>query len=131
MSAAVDSAVDAALARVLPPPGLPIDFRERLRAALVRAGDAESLEMQRARLEREHRAELAELKDGYLRLRRRKLTALMGATLAICAGVALFLPWLSSTFGPYTVAAMSILGGILGFSIGAGASRMRGLSVTR
>lgn len=130
ISAALDATVDAALARALLAPALPTDFRERLRAALARAGDTETLEMQRARLEREHRDELAALRDGYLRLRRRTLAALIGGTFALGAGVVLFLPWLSAAFGGYTVAAVSVFGGFVGFLMGVSASRVRGMSLT-
>lgn len=120
---ALDTALDVALIRALPAPTLPTDFRQRLRAALARANDTESLDMQRARLEREHREGLAELKSGYLRLRRRTLGALIGGAFALGALVALLFPWLSATMGSHAVAAVAVFGGIVGLAVGVDASR--------
>lgn len=119
-STTLDTLVDSALRRALPAPAVPTDFRERLRAALARADDTESLEMQRARLEREHRKELANLKAAYIQLRRRTLTSLIAGILVIGVGVALLFPWLSAVLGAHAVAAVTLFGGIVGLSIGAG-----------
>ena len=129
-SAALDATVDIALANTLVAPALPAQFRERLRAALAREDDTESIEMQRARLEQEHRDELTALRTGYLRLRRRTFAALIGGTLAVGAGIVLLLPWLSAEFGAYTVPAVSVITGAVGLFIGAGATRVRGISST-
>lgn len=54
----------------------------------------------RARLEREQRERLAELRAGYLRLRRRTFATLVGGAFAAGAATALLMPWLQATFGP-------------------------------
>src|ERR1700730_8895565 len=94
-----DTARDPALTRALPPPVVTAEFRVRLRATLARAGDHESMESRRGRLERERREGLAELENGYLQLRRRTLGTLIGGGFAGGAGVALVFPWVEGTLG--------------------------------
>jgi hypothetical protein len=116
-----DTALDAALARALPPPVPTAEFRVRLRAALARAGDHESMESRRGRLERERREGLAELENGYLQMRRRTLGTLIGGAFAAGAGVALLFPWLKATLGEHSMLALAGLGGVVGLVIGVSA----------
>jgi hypothetical protein len=126
-----DEMLDAALARALPPPQLPPDFRARLTAAIAREGTHEAAGVPaRARLEREHRERLAELEAGYVRLRRRTLGSVIGGAFAAGAAVALALPWIKSMFGPNAVLVLALLGAAVGLAIGT-ASWMGRLGVPR
>jgi hypothetical protein len=117
---ALDSALDRALARALPPPGLPADFRGQLSAAIAREAALEALGPGlRSRLEREQRERLAEFEAGYTRLRRRTLATLIGGAFAAGAAAAVALPWLKLMFGPNAVLALAILGTVAGLAIGA------------
>jgi hypothetical protein len=120
--AAFDRALDAALARALPPPQLPADFRARLSAAIAREAAAEVPHaQQRARLEREQLARLAEFEAGYLRLRRRTLGTLIGGAFAAGAAVAVAMPWLKATFGPNALLVLAAVGAVVGIAIGVSA----------
>ncbi len=117
-----DELLDAALARALPPPELPADFRAQLNAAIAReaALGAASITA-RPRLEREQRERLAEFEAGYMRLRRRTLGTLIGGAFAAGAAVAVALPWLQSTFGPNAMLVLPALGALVGLAIGTAA----------
>ena len=112
-------ALDQALARVLSPPSVPGELRKRVRAAVLRAGD-EAIAQARGRLEREARAQLSELEQGYLRVRRRTLGTLIGAAFATGAAVAWLMPYLSARFGPNAPLVLAAGGGILGIAIAVG-----------
>ena len=120
--AAFDRALDAALARALPPPELPADFRARLTAAIAReaAGEVPHVQ-QRARLEREQLERLQEFEAGYLRLRRRTLGTLIGGAFAAGAAVTVAMPWLKSTFGPNALLVLAAVGAVVGIAIGVSA----------
>jgi hypothetical protein len=114
-----DEMLDAALARALPPPELPTDFRAQLTAAIAREAALGAVSLAaRPRLEREQRERLAELEAGYLRLRRRTLGTLIGGAFAAGAAVAVGLPWLKEIFGPNAMFALSALGAVAGLAIG-------------
>jgi hypothetical protein len=112
-------ALDRALARVLSAPPLPKQLRARVRAAVLRAGDQE-LSQVRARLEREARLQLAELEQGYLRVRRRTLGTLIGAAFAAGAAVAWLMPYLKAHFGPNAPLVLAAGGAVIGLAIAAG-----------
>jgi hypothetical protein len=114
----LERALDAALARTLGNPGPSAAFRERLRAALARAGSSEPLS-ERADLERELREQLAELQRGYLRLRRRTLVAIIGGAFAAGGLTMVLLPWLQSQFGSGSIIAVPLAGAVVGLAIGA------------
>lgn len=114
-----DEMLDAALARALPPPELPADFRARLSAAIARETELGAANLAaRPRLEREQRQRLAELEAGYLRLRRRTLGTLIGGAFAAGAAVAVAMPWLTATFGGNAMLVLSVLGAAIGLTIG-------------
>ena len=117
-------ALDRALARVLSAPPQPKQLRARVRTAVLRAGDQE-LAQARARLEREARLQLAELEQGYLRVRRRTLGTLIGAAFAVGAAVALLMPYLKAHFGPNAPLVLAAGGAVIGFAIAAGSWRRR------
>jgi hypothetical protein len=112
-------ALDAALARALPPPVLPVSFHARLQAALVReqagAGDRAG---SRAQAQRDQRERMAELEADYLRLRRRTLGTLIGGAFAAGAAVAVALPWLQARFGADAIYVLASAGALIGIGIG-------------
>lgn len=121
--------LDAALAAALRPPGLPPGFERRLAAALAAAPQETA---DRATLEREHRAKLAELEADYVRLRRRTLGTAIGVAFAAGAAAAVAMPWLQASFGgTYLLYGLAGVGTLLGVALAAaslGAGRLGGLS---
>jgi hypothetical protein len=116
---ALARALDAALARALPPPELPADFRAGLVAAVARESDHEALGAQtRLRLQREERAQLIEFEAGFVRLRRRTLGTLIGAAFAAGAAVAIAMPWARANFGPNAMLVLASIGTAVGLAIG-------------
>jgi len=111
--ALLEHALDAALAKTLAAPGLPAGFREQLRAAVVRIAPEDRAQL-RAALEREHAVQLAELQDGYVRLRQRTLGTLIGAGFAAGLAVTFALPWLKAHFGDNGVFALPAIGVVIG-----------------
>jgi hypothetical protein len=112
-------ALDAALARVLAPPDLPVDFRALLTAAIARESDREALSPQlRVRLEREQRQRLLEFEAGVVRLRRRTLSTLIGGAFAAGAAVAVAMPWARATFGSNAMLVLASIGAAVGLAIG-------------
>jgi hypothetical protein len=114
--ARLEQALDDALAKALIAPVLPAGFRGQLRAAVVRqaAGDRTQL---RAALEREHAAQLAELQNGYVRLRQRTLGTLIGSGFAAGLAVTFALPWLKAHFGDNGVFALPAIGVVIGLTL--------------
>lgn len=127
--AALDRALDVALSRVLVAPDLPQGFDARLRLALARAAADESdpttLAQLRQRLEREQRQQLEELQEGYLRLRRRTLAALVSGAFAVGAAAALAMPWLESHVGSKAPLIMSAIGASVGLAVAFGSWLLR------
>ncbi len=122
----LERALDAALARTLTPPALPIGLRARVQAALARGTDSDAeLWTVRARIEREQREQLAELERSYVRLRRRTLATLIGAAFASGTAVALLLPWLTLRFGTYTPLVLAGGGAVAGLVLAAAILRER------
>jgi hypothetical protein len=114
-----DDMLDAALARALSPPALPVDFRARLSAAIAREAELQAANRAaRPRLENEQRQRLAELEAGYLRLRRRTLGTVIGGAFAAGAAVAVAMPWLKATFGANAMLVLSVVGAAVGLAIG-------------
>jgi len=111
-------ALDGALSRVLSAPPVPPQLRQRVRAAVLRATDQE-ITQARARLDREARAQLAELEQGFLRLRRRTLGTLIGAAFATGAVVAWLMPYLTARFGPNAPLLLAAGGTVIGLAIAA------------
>jgi hypothetical protein len=112
-------ALDAALARSLAPPELPVDFRAGLTAAIARESDREALSPQlRVRLEREERQQLLEFEAGVVRLRHRTLGTLIGGAFAAGAAVAIAMPWARATFGPNAMLVLASIGAAVGLAIG-------------
>ena len=94
----LDGTVDAAFARTLAPPALPVRFRAMLQEAISREADS-SLADARLRLERERRETLVELERNYVRLRRQTLGTMVGGAFAAGAAAAVALPWVRAYFG--------------------------------
>jgi hypothetical protein len=118
-------ALDQALSRVLSAPPLPRQLRARVQAAVLRAAEHDLVQV-RVRLEREARAQLAELEQGYLRVRRRTLGTLIGAAFAAGAVVAWLMPYLTARFGPNAPLVLAAGGAALGLVIAAGSWLKRG-----
>jgi|HubBroStandDraft_1064217.scaffolds.fasta_scaffold805818_2 hypothetical protein len=114
---ALDRALDAKLERTLAPPQVPPQFRARLQAALVRAEDS-SLSDARARLEREQRERLMELKQNYVRLQRRTLGVVIGGAFAAGAAAVVVLPWVTAQLGPIAPLVIASAGAAVGIWIG-------------
>jgi len=115
----LQAALDAALARALRPPALPMDFSARVRAALARmqtTGDSRMAH--RAQAEREQRERMAALDADYLRLRRRTLGTLIGGAFAAGAAVAVAFPWLQAHFGALAIYLLAGVGALVGIGIG-------------
>jgi hypothetical protein len=122
----LEDMVDAALARALPPPELPVDFRARLTAAIARAADSDALSPQRrARLELEEHERLLEFEAGLVRLRRRTLGTLIGGAFAAGAAVAVAMPWAQANFGPHAALVVASIGAAAGLAIGLSSWRSR------
>ena len=115
----LERVLDAALARALAPPELPVDFRARLTAAIARESEREALSPQlRARLQREERERLLEFEAGFVRLRRRTLGTLIGGAFAAGAAVTIAMPWARATFGPNALLVLASIGAAAGLAIG-------------
>jgi hypothetical protein len=114
--ARLEQSLDHALAKTLTAPGLPAGFREQLRAAVVRNGPGDRVQL-RAALEREHAAQLAELHSGYVRLRQRTLGTLIGAGFAAGLAVTFALPWLKAHLGDNGVFALPAIGVAIGLAL--------------
>jgi hypothetical protein len=109
-------ALDRALARSLAPPQLPVDFRQRLEAAIERSAASDHA-LLRAAIEREHAQQLAELHIGYVRLRRRTLGTLIGAAFAAGLLITLALPFITAHFGPNGVFVLPAAGVAVGLAL--------------
>ena len=112
----VGRALDAALARSLAAPALPVGFRRRLRAALAREA-APDLAAQRAALEREGAAQLEALRSGYVRMKQRTLGTLIGAAFAVGLLINWALPWIAEHYGRNGVFALPALGVAAGLGL--------------
>jgi hypothetical protein len=116
LDGALDRALDLALAKTLSAPELPTGFREQLRAAVVRIVPEDRAQL-RAALEREHTVQLAELQNGYVRLRQRTLGTLIGSGFAAGLAVTFALPWLKAHFGDNGVFALPAIGVAIGLAL--------------
>ena len=114
----LEQALDRALERNLVAPALPAGFRQQLHSAIVRSGVRDSAAMAAA-LEREHEAQLAELRNDYVRLRQRTLGTLIGAAFATGLLINFTLPWISARFGPNGVFALPAIGVAVGLALSA------------
>jgi hypothetical protein len=117
MDPQLDRALDTALQRALPAPALPANFRARLQAALVRAGDAEP--MPRVALEADYRRQMSAMHAGYVRLQRRTLGTLIGVAFVTGIGLTLAIPWLRASYGDVVLLIVPGAGAVAGVIIGA------------
>ncbi len=120
----LDRALDAALAQALRPPALPRRFRAELGAARQRLELTDVAQL-RARLQDEHREQLATLRADFVRIRRTTLGTLLGAAFAAGAVTVVALPWLRAHFGPVAPVLIAWGGVALGLLLGAAALRGR------
>jgi hypothetical protein len=111
----LDRALDAELGRALRPPQAPPQLRSRLAAAIAREADLRP--EARARIEREHRERLTELKQHYVRLRRRTLGLMVGGAFASGAAAALAMPWLTANVGSMAPLVVASAGAVIGIGI--------------
>ena len=122
--AALDRALDAALAHAWVAPELPAGFDARLQRALTRAAaeevDGIALTQLRQKLEQEQGERLAALQAGYLRLRRRTLAVLITGAFAAGAAAAVAMPWLTNQIGPSAPLLMSAIGAAVGLAVAFG-----------
>jgi hypothetical protein len=117
-SGELDRALEAELERILAPPELPAQFRAKLQAALVRAGDLSPADT-RSRLERERREWLAEIDQKYMRLKRRTLGTMIGGAFAAGAAAAIVMPWVTAQLGPIAPLVIACTGAVVGLGIAA------------
>jgi hypothetical protein len=90
--------LDQALSRTVVPPPLPAHFRLNLMAAMQH--DAmRDLQAQRDALQAEHQRQLAQVRQGYVRLRRETLAWVVGVAFASGALATQALPWLQGFTG--------------------------------
>ena len=115
---ALERALDQALVRSLPPPALPANFRARLRASLARSATTDHARL-RAALEREHAEQMAELDQGYVRMRQRTLGGLIGGAFAAGLLLTFALPWITAHFGRDAVYALPAIGAAIGLGLSA------------
>jgi len=116
--APLERALDAALARALTAPELPAGFRQQLRAAAARAADGNASRARlRAAAEREHAAQLADLRSGYVRLRQRTLGTLIGVAFATGLLLNFALPWIKASFGDSGLIALPAIGAAIGVGL--------------
>jgi hypothetical protein len=114
----LERALDRALQRNLVAPLLPAGFRQRLQAAMIRSA-AQNQATLSAALEREHEAQLAELRNDYVRLRQRTLGTLIGVAFAAGVLINFALPWINAHFGPNGVFALPAIGVAVGLGLSA------------
>ncbi|HTX25093.1 MAG TPA: hypothetical protein VMD03_10600 [Steroidobacteraceae bacterium] len=110
-------ALDAALGAALRPPVLPPGFERRVMAAVGAQPQGEWTRAARTKLERERLEHLAELKAGYVRLRRRTLGTLVGGAFAAGAVLTLALPALQAAFGANVSYVLAGGGALLGLAL--------------
>jgi hypothetical protein len=104
--------LDEALQRALPQPGVPAGFRARLNAAVARSVVDAPAQHRQAEAELELR--LAELKAGYVSLRRRTLGSLIGVAFVTGIGFALAWPWFIAQLGDWAPLALPMAGVAVG-----------------
>jgi hypothetical protein len=114
----LERALDRALQRNLVAPVLPVGFRQRLQAAMIRSA-AHNQATLAAALEREHEAQLAELRSDYVRLRQRTLGTLIGVAFAAGLLINFALPWISAHYGSNGVFALPAIGVAVGLGLSA------------
>lgn len=112
----LERALDRALQRNLLAPALPSGFRQRLQAAMIRRVEHNQATLSAA-LEREHEAQLAELRHDYVRLRQRTLGTLIGVAFAAGLLINFALPWISAHFGQNGVFALPAIGVAVGLAL--------------
>jgi len=116
--AALERALDQALARSLKPPPLGAGFRRALEAAIARSSH-DNHALLRARLEREHRELITDLHDGYVRISRRALGTLIAAAFATGLAAVVAMPWLTEHFGSHAWLVLSGIGAAVALACGA------------
>lgn len=114
---ALEAALEVALQREFSAPGLPAGFRERLRAAIVRAAQVDHAALRRE-LEREERATLRALQEGYVRVRRQALVTMLLAAFVAGAAAIFAMPLLVAGFG--SQAPLVLAGGVGALAVVAG-----------
>jgi hypothetical protein len=114
----LERALDRALQRQLVAPALPAGFRQRLQAEMFRSAGQNQATLSAA-LEREHEAQLAQLRNDYVRLRQRTLGTLIGAAFAAGLLINFALPWISAHFGQNGVFALPAIGVAVGLGLSA------------
>jgi len=114
----VERALDRALQRNLVAPALPAGFHQRLQAAMSRSAEQNQATLSAA-LEREHEAQLAVLRNDYVRLRQRTLGTLIGAAFAAGLLINFALPWISAHYGSNGVFALPAIGVAVGLALSA------------
>jgi hypothetical protein len=114
----LEQRLDAVLSKTFRAPSPTSDFRSRLVAAIARTREPDGIQTLRTRLEREYQEQLAELRAGYVRMRRRTLAAIIGGAFAAGAGSVFALPWLTELFGAAALFVLAVLGASVGLAVG-------------
>jgi hypothetical protein len=110
-------ALDRALAAGLRAPALPEAFRATLRQAITREAE-KALRERRGALEAEHARRLAEMRAGYVTLRRDTFVLALSAAAGVGLLAALALPWLAATAGVDASVLEPLAAAIVGASVG-------------
>ena len=106
-------ALDGALSTILQPPALPADFHVALRRAIELETERDTLARRRA-MEADHAQRLAELRAGYVRVRRDALAIALAISFTLGAGISVALPWLVSAIGNDIPALAPVLAALVG-----------------
>jgi len=111
-------ALDSALSAALRPPALPAGFHATLRGAIARETEQDFL-ARRSALEAERAQHLAELRAGYVRLRRNTLVTALAVAFTAGAAATIVLPWLAAAIGTDVLTLAPLLVAIIGLGVGA------------
>lgn len=117
---ALNQALDHHLAQALGAPASPAGLHAAWRRAMAEAAAPEGARVrQRERLEAEHAHQLADLRSGYVRLRRDTLVMVLAIAFTAGAVAAWLVPWLRETQGVDVSVLLPLLAVAIGMAAGA------------
>ncbi|MBI3525442.1 MAG: hypothetical protein HY066_13145 [Betaproteobacteria bacterium] len=113
--------LDRALSASLRAPALPTGFHEALRTAIERE-IGQGILVRRSALESDHLQRLAELRAGYVRVRRHMLALALAVAFTVGASATVAIPWLATAIGSDVATLAMWFATAIGIGIGAIAS---------